>query len=433
MNPDAFIQKIEDRSAAVGVIGLGYVGLPLAMTFCRKGFRVIGFDIDTEKCDSLNSGTSYISYIHDDEIRALQDFTATDDFSRIPEPDAVLICVPTPLSPDKEPDMQYIVSTVDSIGPYIRQGQLISLESTTYPGTTEEIVVRKLEEMSGLKAGEDVFISYSPERQDPNNREFTTESIPKVVGGYTSQCLRAAAALYRAVIHKVHEVSGTAVAEAAKLMENIFRSVNIALVNELKVIFEKMDIDIWEVIEAAKTKPFGFMPFYPGPGWGGHCIPIDPFYLAWKAREHGTAAQFIELAGEINRAMPRYVADKVREALGTKGKEVKGSALLLIGMAYKPDVDDLRESSSLRLMEMFESCGAQVDFHDPYIPVIHETREYPRFAGRKSVHLEKAGQYDCVIIATNHSDIDYRKVTETADLVVDTRNVCPKADNVIKA
>jgi len=433
MKADSFIKKVESKSASVGVIGLGYVGLPLAITFSEKGFAVLGFDIDRKKCDSLNSGTSYISYIEDEQVAQLRNFEATDDFTRIPEVDAVLICVPTPLSPQKEPDMQYVVSTVESIAPYIREGQLVSLESTTYPGTTEEIVVQKLEEWSGLKAGKDFFVSYSPERQDPNNRDFTTETIPKVVGGYTDGCLKAAAALYRAVIREVHEVTSTDVAEAAKLMENIFRSVNIALVNELKIIFERMGIDIWEVIEAARTKPFGFMPFYPGPGLGGHCIPIDPFYLAWKAREYGITTRFIELAGEINRAMPGYVADRTIAALNSAGKPVKGSSILLIGMAYKPNVDDLRESSSLKLMDIFESYGARVDFHDPFISVIHETREYPHFTGRRSSGLEKAGEYDCIVIATDHSGIDYASLTEKGSLVVDTRNVCPPADNVIKA
>jgi len=433
MKADSFVQKVKERRTRVGVVGLGYVGLPLAIAFSRKGFPVTGFDIDERKCAMLNRGESYISYIPGDEVASLERFEAVSDFSRVEETDAVLICVPTPLSPRQEPDMRFVLSTVRNVAPRIHEGHLVSLESTTYPGTTEELVVPELEKASFMKAGRDFFVAYSPERQDPNNKEYTTETIPKIVGGYTRECLRAASALYGAVVREVKEVSSTRVAEAAKLLENIFRSVNIALVNELKVIFDRMSIDIWEVIDAAKTKPFGYMPFYPGPGLGGHCIPIDPFYLSWKAREYGVSTRFIELAGEINRAMPFYVTGKITEALNAAGKPVKGSRILLVGMAYKPDVDDLRESPSLKLMKILEGYGGKVFYHDDYIPEIPTTREYPEFAGRKSVPLENLRSYDCVVVATAHSYIDYRRLAEESSLVVDTRRACPDGENVVRS
>jgi len=433
MNIDGFISKIEDRSAVIGVIGLGYVGLPLLLTFAAKGFRTIGFDVDQAKCDRLNKGESYIRHITDESIKGMDKFEAVTDFSRIADTDAALICVPTPLTQQRDPDMTYIIATVTDISPHIHPDQLIVLESTTYPGTTEEIVVSSLETGSGLVAGKDFMVAYSPEREDPNNPKFSTATIPKVVGGLTPDCGRAAEALYGAVIETLVPVANTRTAEATKLMENIFRGVNIALVNELKIIFDRMDIDIWDVIEAAKTKPFGFMPFYPGPGLGGHCIPIDPFYLAWKAREYGINTRFIELAGEINRAMPNYVLHKTMEALNQRGKALKDARLLLIGMAYKANVDDTRESSSLKLMKLFESHGAGVAYHDPFVPVIPVTREHADLAGRKSTPLEQAPDFDCVLIATAHSNIDYADLTSKAQLVVDTRNVCPEAENVIKA
>lgn len=420
---NTLLQKIDQKSFVVGVIGLGYVGLPLNLCFVEKGFRSIGFDIDRSKVDSLMSGRSYIKHISSQRIaKAVQSklFSATADFSKLSECDAILIAVPTPLNKNREPEMEYIVSTSEAIYPHLRKGQLIVLESTTYPGTTVEVVVPILEK-SGLKADRDFFVAFSPEREDPNNPSYTTETIPKVVGATSADGLAVADKMYGQIVVRTVPVSSTQVAEATKLMENIFRSVNIALVNELKMTFMKMGIDIWEVIEAAKTKPFGFMPFYPGPGLGGHCIPIDPFYLTWKAREFGVSTKFIELAGEINTSMPDFVVHRVMEALNEFGKPLKGAKILVLGLAYKANVDDDRESPSYSLMEKLEEKGAVVDYHDPYVPVIKPTREHRRLAGKKSAEI--TGNYDVLLVSTAHDlfkKIDFLSLNIP---IVDTRNL----------
>jgi UDP-N-acetyl-D-glucosamine dehydrogenase len=417
------IEAISKRTAAIGVIGLGYVGLPLIIEFHKQGFPVTGFDIDSKKVNLLNEGKGYIKHI---DVSPLMEgktggkFTATTDFSSLAKMDCILICVPTPLNKNREPDMSYVFHTTQTVADHQRAGQLIILESTTYPGTTDEDM-RKILEEKGLKAGKDFYLAFSPEREDPNNGTFNLRTTPKVVGGYTESCLAAAKALYDTVVDRTVPVSSTKAAEATKLLENIYRSVNIALVNELKVLFDKMGIDIWEVIEAAKSKPFGYQPFYPGPGLGGHCIPIDPFYLTWKAREYEFVTRFIELAGEINTNMPDYVVSKVAEALNNIGKPVKGSRILMLGLAYKANVDDDRESPSYRLMEKLEEMGAIVSYNDPYIPVIRPSREYAKFAGRKSVDITK--DFDMLLIATAHDE--YKKVDflSLGIPIVDTRHV----------
>ena len=422
---DALLSRIQNRTAVVGVIGLGYVGLPLVMVFAKQGFPVVGIDVDPRKIETLKAGQSYIEHIPASAIAALNAtgrFRAGADPALVKECDAVLLCVPTPLTRNREPDMTYIEKTAESIGPHLPRGQLISLESTTYPGTTEEVLIPILEKASGLRAGVDFFVAYSPEREDPNNKQYTTETIPKVVGGHTPEALAVADALYGSIVKRTVPVSSPAAAEATKLVENIFRCVNIAMVNELKMVFQRMDIDIWEVVAAASTKPFGYMPFYPGPGLGGHCIPIDPFYLTWKAREFDMPTKFIELAGEINSAMPYYVVNRTMEALNNHGKALKGSRILLVGLAYKKDVDDLRESPTLKLIELLEARGAVADYHDGHIPEMKETREHPNLLGRKSIPIEFAGEYDCVVISTNHSNIDYTALGKRAKLIVDTRN-----------
>jgi UDP-N-acetyl-D-glucosamine dehydrogenase len=417
------LSKIDKKQAVVGVVGLGYVGLPLLLCFVEKGFHTVGLDIDTKKTEALMSGASYIRHIPASRIRkagATGLLQATSDFSKAKECDALIIAVPTPLNKNREPDMTYIVSTCESLAPYVRKGQIFSLESTTYPGTTDEVMVPILEK-GGLKVDKDFYVAFSPEREDPNRTDYSTETIPKVVGSTSRDGLAVAEKLYQQVIVRTVPVSSTRVAEATKLMENIFRSVNIALVNELKVTFMKMGIDVWEVIEAAKTKPFGYMPFYPGPGLGGHCIPIDPFYLTWKAREYGASTKFIELAGEINTAMPDFVVQRVMEVLNEHGKALKGSKILLLGLAYKANVDDDRESPSYHLIEKLEERGATVSYNDPYIPVIRPSREFGKYAGRKSVEISPA--YDLVLIATPHDE--YKKV-DFATLkvpVVDSRNI----------
>jgi UDP-N-acetyl-D-glucosamine dehydrogenase len=418
----SLLEKIQSKQARVGVIGLGYVGLPLVIEFCRAGFKVTGFDLDEKKVEMLRKGESYIRHIDSSILKNEVNgrFSATADCSRLAETDCILICVPTPLNRNREPDMRFVFNTGRTIAQYLRKGQLVILESTTYPGTTDEDL-RQILETSGLKAGLDFHLAFSPEREDPNNKNFSLRTVPKVVGGFTPACLAAAKALYEHVVERTVPVSSTKVAEASKLLENIYRSVNIALVNELKICFDRMGIDIWEVIEAAATKPFGFQPFYPGPGLGGHCIPIDPFYLTWKAREYEFNTRFIELAGEINTSMPDYVVSKVMEALNEHGKHMKGSKILLLGLAYKANVDDERESPSYRLMEKLEHLGAQVSYNDPYIPAIRPTREYAKFAGRRSVEI--SGDFDLILIATPHDE--YRNV-DFASLgvpVVDTRNV----------
>jgi UDP-N-acetyl-D-glucosamine dehydrogenase len=414
-----------NRTSVVGIVGMGYVGLPLAVEFTKKGFKVLGFDIDPTKVEMLMAGKSYIRHIPEASIsgiRARDRFQATTDFSRISETHSVLICVPTPLGDHWEPDISYIESTGRAIAPYLRPGHLVVLESTTYPGTTEEVLLPILEQGSGLTGGVDLHLAFSPEREDPNNPEFTTSTIPKVVGGMSPDSLAIAKSLYDQIVTRTVPVSSCAVAEAAKLLENIFRSVNIALVNELKIIFSKMAIDVWEVIEAAKSKPFGFMPFYPGPGLGGHCIPIDPFYLTWKAREYGVVTRFIELAGEINTSMPAYIVDETMRALNGQKKALNGTRVLIVGLAYKADVDDMRESPSLRLIELFEEKGAEVGYYDPYIPVIPPTREHGRLTGRKSIELSDAGSFDVAVISTRHTKVNHKLFAEKCGLVIDTRN-----------
>jgi len=411
----------------LAIIGLGYVGLPLSIQFARSGVTVIGLDIDPVKVKSLASGQSYIKHIGNEAIAdclASGHFAASTDFSRIKEVEAVVICVPTPLNKNREPDISYILRTGEAIAPHLQKGTLVALESTTYPGTTDEDLRMTLEKGSGLTAGTDFHLAFSPEREDPANPDSKVALIPKVVGGYTPACLQKAMALYGKAVKVLVPVSSCRVAEAAKLLENTFRGVNIALVNELKIVYSAMGIDIWEVIEAAKTKPFGFMPFYPGPGLGGHCIPIDPFYLTWKAREYGQHTRFIELAGEINTAMPEYVIRRVAEALNSRRLAINGSRILVLGLAYKPNVDDERESPSYVLMDLLMKQGATVAYHDPYVPVIKLTREHPHWAGTKSVALtrEALAQFDLVLIATNHAAINYQELAEGASLIVDTRN-----------
>ncbi|MCB2153422.1 nucleotide sugar dehydrogenase [bacterium] len=435
---DEMIAKIQQRKAIVGVVGLGYVGLPLVIEFARQGFDVEGFDIDPQKVECLADGRSYIKHISNDSIAELKNtgrFHPTTDYSLVTRCDAILLCVPTPLTRNREPDMSYIEMTCEAVAPHMRKGQMVCLESTTYPGTTEEVMLPILEKGSGLKAGDDFYLAYSPEREDPCNAKFSTSTIPKVVGAMTPEGLAIATALYDAVVVSTVPVSSCAAAEATKLVENIFRCVNIAMVNELKVVFHKMGIDIWEVIDAAKTKPFGFMPFYPGPGLGGHCIPIDPFYLTWKAREYDMPTKFIELAGEINTQMPYYVVQRTMESLNEHAKALRGSKLLLVGLAYKSDVDDMRESPTLKLIELYEQAGAVVDYHDPFIPEIKENREHPNLTGRKSVPVEKAGEYDAVVICTAHKAVDHDKLAQVAKLVVDTRNALggSPSDKVRKA
>jgi len=411
----------------VAVIGLGFVGLPLSLQFVRAGVQVLGLDVDAAKVEALNGSRSYIRHIG---AAAIADavkggkFSATTDFSCVSGADAVLICVPTPLNKNREPDISFILETGKSIAPHLRKGMLVSLESTTYPGTTDGELREVLEAGSGLTAGVDFQLAFSPEREEPGNTERQGADIPKVVGGFTPACQASAVAVYSRAFKSVVPVSSCRVAEATKLLENTFRSVNIALVNELKVVYAAMGIDIWEVIAAAKTKPFGFMPFYPGPGLGGHCIPIDPFYLTWKAREFGQHTRFIELAGEINTAMPDYVVNRVIEALNDRRKSVKGSRILVLGLAYKPDVDDERESPSYVLMESLKSRGAEVAYHDPFVPVIKPTREHAHWAGTKSVawNQEAISGFDLVLIATNHTGINYRELALWAPSIVDTRN-----------
>jgi UDP-N-acetyl-D-glucosamine dehydrogenase len=421
------LDRILAREAVVGVCGLGYVGLPLALTFSEKGFPVIGFDIDQRKIDAVGKGQSYIKHIASERIaeatKAEKPFSATIDFRKAAQADALIICVPTPLNANREPDMTYIENTAKAIGPYLRSGQLIVLESSTYPGTTDEVLKPILEQLSGLRAGIDFFLAFSPEREDPGNPHFNTATIPKVVGGYTKQCTEAACALYASAITKVVPVKGTREAELTKLLENIFRCVNIALVNEMKLLCERMNIDLWEVIDAAKSKPFGFMPFYPGPGLGGHCIPIDPFYLTWKAREFEFNTRFIELAGEINWQMPHHVVERTMEALNEVGKALRGAKVLILGLAYKKNIDDLRESPSIRLIELFREKGAHVSYHDPYCPKMKEMRHQPKYMlEMESVPLDTAKEADVVVIATDHDAIDYQQLVRDATLVIDTRN-----------
>jgi UDP-N-acetyl-D-glucosamine dehydrogenase len=411
----------------IAVVGLGYVGLPLSLQFARSCVSVLGLDVDAKKVQLLNSGQSYIKHIEPSAIAELVrsgKFSPSTEFSRIKEVEAVILCVPTPLTKNREPDISFVISTGEMIAPHLAKGTLVVLESTTYPGTTDEDLRVVLEKGSGMKAGMDFHLAFSPEREDPANQQSKVKLIPKVVGGFTPACLERAMDLYSQAIDELVPVSSCRVAEATKLLENIFRSVNIALVNELKLVYAAMGIDIWEVVEAAKTKPFGFMPFYPGPGLGGHCIPIDPFYLAWKAREYGRHTRFIELAGEINTRMPEHVVHRVADALNAQGKAVKGSRVLVLGLAYKPNVDDERESPSYVLMDLLNERGAALEYYDPYVPVIKSTREHSHWAGKKSVEWNRAAieSFDLVLIATNHSCVNYRDLADWARCIVDTRN-----------
>ncbi len=432
-----FIEQVKRREARVGVIGLGYVGLPLVKLFLQKGFDVTGFDIDQRKVDKLNKGQSYILHVSAEELKtylARKKFRAVSDFSHLSEMKAILICVPTPLDAHRNPDLSFVLETTKTISRYLRRGQLVVLESTTYPGTTDEAMLPLLEK-NGLKAGRDFFLAYSPERENPGDKDFSTEKIPKVVGGITKNCLRVAKALYDEVIVRTVPVSSTRVAEATKLLENIFRSVNIALVNEMKMIFDRMGLDVWEVIQAASTKPFGFMPFYPGPGYGGHCIPVDPFYLTWKAKEVDYPTKFVELAGEINTQMPYYVVNKTIEALNARGKAICGARILVLGIAYKKDIDDQRESPALKIISLFQKKGAKVSYHDPYVPRSFGHREYPGF-DLKSVRLtaQRLKNSDAVVIATDHSVYDYDWIVRHSPLVIDTRHaVKQKRKNVVRA
>src|SRR5687767_2420323 len=427
----SLLEKIESRHARTGVVGLGYVGLPLAVELAKAGFHTTGIDLDQRKIDAIMAGRSYIPDVPTAEVQALRTsgkLDATTDFSVVNELDTINICVPTPLRKTKDPDMSYIVSAVEAIGGHLHPGMLIVLESTTYPGTTDE-VVQPLLEATGLKAGVDFFIAFSPERVDPGNPMFQTRNVPKVVGGLTPECSKLAAALYGTAIETIVPVSSTRVAEMVKLLENTFRAVNIGLVNELALMCDRMNIDVWEVVDAAKTKPFGFMPFYPGPGLGGHCIPIDPFYLSWKAKQTGFDPRFIELAGHINAGMPHYVVDKVSEALNSRRKAVNGANVLIAGVAYKRDIDDMRESPAMDVMGLLLARGANVAYADPFVPVVHGA-EWPGGYDLKAVDMTRGNiaQYDCVVIITDHKAFDYRALLEEADLIVDTRNAIKESD-----
>ena len=438
---ETLLAKLNDKTAKVGVMGLGYVGLPLIQAYIRAGFTAIGYDVDPRKVETLNAGRSYIEHIPSewigDWVRSGK-FSATAEMERLNEADAILICVPTPLNESRDPDLYYVEESVKLIAQTLRPGQLIVLESTTYPGTTRDVILPILEK-TGLAVGKDYFLAYSPEREDPGNPDYSSAGIPKLVGGYDTASTEAAVALYEKAIVKIIPVSSCEVAEAAKIVENTYRSVNIAMVNELKIIFDKMGIDVWEVINAAKTKPFGFQAFFPGPGLGGHCIPIDPFYLSWVARKHSLSTRFIELAGEINVNMPQWVIQKTLFALNQEGKAMKNARILILGLAYKPNVDDCRESPSFVLWELLEEYGAKVDYHDPHCPVAPKMREHPRYAGIESRPLspEMIGGYDCVLIATDHKAVDYGMIVEHAALIVDCRNAVEKfygkANNVVKA
>lgn len=430
---DALISVFESRKAVIGVVGLGYVGLPLSLCACSAGFRVLGFDVNAERVSELNQAKSPLHHISDEtiaDVRRNGRFAATADPAMLAEADAIIICVPTPLGRHREPDLSFVEETARAIARHLTPGRLIVLESTTYPGTTREIV-KPILESSGLRSGEDFFLAYSPEREDPGNPAFATAQIPKVVAGDGPDALRLACTLYGSFVAKVVPVSSAETAEAVKLTENIFRAVNIALVNELKVVFAALGVDIFEVIEAAKTKPFGYMPFYPGPGLGGHCIPIDPFYLAWKAREIGKATRFIELAGEVNMSMPGHVVGRLRDELDRRfGKGLYGARILVIGIAYKKNVADMRESPALSIMELLDGAGAKVDYHDPYFPVIPPTRQHAAFAGKASVPIEDyaLSRYEAAVIVTDHDAVDYARLLRFSKLVLDTRNVLARLD-----
>ena len=429
------IGLLEDRRAVIGVLGMGYVGQPLALRYAELGYKVIGFDIDAEKVADLNAGRSHIEHISDADIRRANaaGLECTTDFSRAAEADALILCVPTPLNKYREPDLSYVINTTESIVPYLRAGQVVSLESTTYPGTTEEELLPRVT-AGGLTVGQDIFLVYSPEREDPGNAHFTTHTIPKVVGGHTPVCLEVGKALYRKAIDQIVPVSSTKVAELTKLLENIHRAVNIGLVNEMKIVADRMGIDIFEVIDAAATKPFGFTAYYPGPGLGGHCIPIDPFYLTWKAREYGLHTRFIELSGEVNRAMPEYVVGKVTKALNDRFKSLKGSRLLVLGIAYKKNVDDMRESPAVEVMELLRAAGAEVAYSDPHVPVFPKMREHHFDLASVALTPQAVASYDAVVLTTDHAKFDYEMVRAHAQVIIDSRGVYrTAADNIVKA
>lgn len=425
------INKIISRKASIGIIGLGYVGLPLVIRFGEENFKIIGFDIDKSKVDKLNRGESYIKHIQSERIKQLIDknrFQAISDYSRLKEVDCILICVPTPLNSKREPDLSYIENSSDEIAKYLRKGQLISMESTTYPGTTREILLHKFEK-GGLKVGKDSFLVFSPERENPGDSKYNTRNIPKVIGGISQECVLVGKTLYEQIVDEIIVVSSPEAAEFTKLLENIFRAVNIALVNELKMLADKMGVDIWEVIEAASTKPFGFMPFYPGPGLGGHCVPIDPFYLSWKARELNFNTHFIELAGELNTNMPNYVISKITEALNKSGKCLKNSKVLILGVAYKKDVDDMRESPSLEIIKTLQDREAKIYYNDPYIPKIPKLRKHEFNLKSSPLSKKLLNEMDAVLIITDHSTYDYEWIVENSKLVIDTRNATHKLIN----
>lgn len=426
--------KLNNKTALISIVGLGYVGLPLLLRYVEAGYRVLGLDIDPEKPEKLHAGQTYIKHIPAEVIAASRrGFEATTDFSRAKEADALILCVPTPLNAHREPDMSFVLNTTESLLPYLRAGQIVSLESTTYPGTTDEELLPRIQS-KGFKVGEDIALVYSPEREDPGNPNYSTRTIPKVIGGITPACLKVGMTLYGHVIDKIVPVSSTRAAEMTKLLENIHRAVNIGLVNEMKIVADKMEIDIHEVIRAASTKPFGFVPYYPGPGLGGHCIPIDPFYLTWKAREYGVNTRFIELAGEVNSSMPQWVEAKVTEALNDHCKSVKGSKILILGIAYKKNVDDMRESPSVILMELLQAKGALIAYSDPHVPIFPKMREH-NFK-LKSIKITKntLKKYDCVLIATDHDDFDYELIRQHARLIVDSRGTYVKRHgNIVRA
>ncbi|HQN65201.1 MAG TPA: nucleotide sugar dehydrogenase [Methylophilus sp.] len=435
MIKEQLINKLNTKDAVIGIVGLGYVGLPLVLRYSEVGYKVIGFDIDASKVESLELGKSYIEHISSEAIQAAvkAGFSSTTDFSRASEVDALIVCVPTPLNKYREPDLSYVTDTTDSLVPYLRAGQVFSLESTTYPGTTDEELKPRVES-KGLKVGQDIFLVFSPEREDPGNPNFTTKTIPKVCGGHTKDCLEAGLALYGQVIDKVVPVSSTRAAELTKLLENIHRAVNIGLVNEMKIVADKMDIDIHEVIRAAATKPFGFVPYYPGPGLGGHCIPIDPFYLTWKAREYGVHTRFIELAGEVNSAMPDYVVSKIASGLNQQKKAINGSKILVLGIAYKKNVDDMRESPSVFLMEKLRDLGATIAYSDPHIPKFPKMREHHFDLASVEINTQSLADFDCVVLATDHDKFNYDLIKQHAKLIVDSRGkYLESATHIVKA